>query len=81
MANLGIGTTMSSPVGPTVLSLAIGLFILSAGFWLMDRLRPAERRTRRRPSDTRVDEVPLAVLVNVTLTPGSAPWLLSTMLP
>jgi len=55
MANLGIGTTISSPVGPTILSLAIGLFILSAVFWLMDRLRPAERRTRRRPSDTRVD--------------------------
>ncbi len=44
-----------SSVTPTVLSLAVGLFVLSLVFWLAERSRPAERRTRRRWSDTRVD--------------------------
>ncbi len=42
-------------MSPTVVSLAIGLVVLSAGFWLIERLRPAALRTRRTMRDTRVD--------------------------
>jgi sterol desaturase/sphingolipid hydroxylase (fatty acid hydroxylase superfamily) len=40
---------------PTLLSLSIGLIVLSAVFWLVERTRPAVPHQRRRGVDTRVD--------------------------
>jgi sterol desaturase/sphingolipid hydroxylase (fatty acid hydroxylase superfamily) len=40
---------------PTLISLAVGLVVLSAVFWLIERWRPALPSQRRRPVDTRVD--------------------------
>src|SRR6187397_2526262 len=42
---------------PTILSLAIGLFVLSAIFFLIERVRPALPAQRRRAADTRTDVV------------------------
>jgi sterol desaturase/sphingolipid hydroxylase (fatty acid hydroxylase superfamily) len=39
----------------TLWSLTIALLIVSAIFWLVERLRPARPEQRRRPIDTRVD--------------------------
>ena len=43
--------------GPTVWSLGVSLLVLSLAFWLFERLRPADRRTRRTTADTRVDVI------------------------
>ena len=40
---------------PTILSLAIGLGVVSAIFWLLERWRPAIASPPRRPADTRAD--------------------------
>jgi sterol desaturase/sphingolipid hydroxylase (fatty acid hydroxylase superfamily) len=40
---------------PTLISLAVGLVVLSAVFWLIERWRPALPPQRRRAADTRVD--------------------------
>jgi sterol desaturase/sphingolipid hydroxylase (fatty acid hydroxylase superfamily) len=40
---------------PTLISLAIGLIVLSGVFWLIERARPALPQQRRRAVDTRVD--------------------------
>ena len=40
---------------PTLISLAVGLIILSALFWLIERWRPALPSQRRQAVDTRVD--------------------------
>jgi sterol desaturase/sphingolipid hydroxylase (fatty acid hydroxylase superfamily) len=40
---------------PTLVSLAVGLLVLSVVFWLIERWRPAIRGARRRRVDTRVD--------------------------
>jgi sterol desaturase/sphingolipid hydroxylase (fatty acid hydroxylase superfamily) len=41
--------------GPTLGSLASGLLVLSALFWLLERTRPAERRVRRSGREWRID--------------------------
>ena len=40
---------------PTLISLTVGLVVLSGVFWLLERWRPALPRQRRRAADTRVD--------------------------
>ncbi len=40
---------------PTLISLAVGLLVLSGVFWLIERVRPALPSQRRRQADTRVD--------------------------
>ena len=40
---------------PTLVSLTIGLIVLSGVFWLIERLRPALPHQRRRGVDTRMD--------------------------
>jgi len=41
--------------GPTLWSLGVALLVLSLGFWIVERLRPADRRTKRTAADTRID--------------------------
>ena len=45
------------PRGPTLLSLVIGLAVVSSGFWLLERWRPSLPGQRRRAPDTRTDLV------------------------
>ena len=40
---------------PTFLSLVVALVFVSAGFWVLERWRPALPRQRRRARDTRTD--------------------------
>jgi sterol desaturase/sphingolipid hydroxylase (fatty acid hydroxylase superfamily) len=40
---------------PTLISVTIGLVVLSGLFWMLERWRPALPRQRRRAADTRVD--------------------------
>ncbi len=40
---------------PTFLSLVVALVLVSAGFWVLERWRPALPRQRRRARDTRTD--------------------------
>ena len=42
---------------PTIVSLAIGLLVLSVIFYLIERVRPALPWQRRRAADTRTDVV------------------------